>query len=582
WRRTGGEPLVQLRTLIKLANELAGSVAIRLATSARQSPRNFGLWGTTNLSDDGHLEEQGATNRLRLSRSCSGALEVFENGSWVAVSLRPFKGPEEKNITAQQICRSLSCGKFVKFTENTTAPINTCLTECIIRNLTLHNCTAAVLAKCSMLEVECEHQAVRLVDGGDRCAGRVELMDAGLWGSVCDDNFTSMAGHVVCSQLSCGTVVEVIGEAGKFPPGTGPIHISRLNCSGTESNLWQCRTQDQVDRNYCGHKEDVGVVCSGSNTTAVNQTTTAEPNQTAWATVPVTEVLVKDSSSLSAPVWGCIILSVLLFLVLLSNAALCKHYKRRNACEIHQRHRHSHAREDENINSIRAVTARPVTIQTTVYDSEPRRPSLQTESETSSDSNYQPYYNYCIQSPVDENDLHTLNAPVVDACSQAQESCSLENALKPKPECDVLDSSSTSSGECYENTEIEQNPVGNEFHPEQSLQMAPLFNTSQSTNSHPAEPSDSDSTSSGECYENVGMEAENFVQTLMENPSLPEQTPLRHPTPQPTENSSLLTPGSPNQDDSSSSSDDDYENVPDIDEDCHSSSSSDYDDVANW
>lgn len=45
----------------------------------------------------------------------------------------------------------------------------------------------------------------------------------------------------------------------------------------------------------------------------------------------VTELVVEDSSSkLSAPVWGCIVLSVVLLLVLLSNAALCKHYKGRH------------------------------------------------------------------------------------------------------------------------------------------------------------------------------------------------------------------------------------------------------------
>ncbi|KAI4890678.1 hypothetical protein NFI96_010188 [Prochilodus magdalenae] len=90
---------------------------------------------------------------------------------------------------------------------------------------------------------------------------------------------------------------------------------------------------------------------------------------------------------------------------------------------------------------------------------------------------------------------------------------------------------------------------GNQFHPEHSVQAAPAPNTSQSANGNQEEWSDTESTSSDDCYENVGMEAEAFVQTY----------------------------------DSSTSSDDTYENVPDIDEDdCQSSSSHDYDDVSNW
>lgn len=105
---------------------------------------------------------------------------------------------------------------------------------------------------------------MQLIGGKDRCAGRVELFDIGRWGSVCDDGWDMKGGNVVCAQLGCGTALWVMGEGSEFDLSSGPIHISKLNCSGTERNLWQCAVELDGGRNYCGHKEDAAVVCSGT------------------------------------------------------------------------------------------------------------------------------------------------------------------------------------------------------------------------------------------------------------------------------------------------------------------------------
>lgn len=102
---------------------------------------------------------------------------------------------------------------------------------------------------------------MRLAGGPDRCAGRVELWKNGAWGTVCDDGWDLRDGHVVCGQLGCGYAINVTGQGDWFPPGSGPIHLDELSCTGREENLWECpaRWQDTD----CGHKEDAGVVCSG-------------------------------------------------------------------------------------------------------------------------------------------------------------------------------------------------------------------------------------------------------------------------------------------------------------------------------
>uniref|UniRef100_A0A8B9GXF0 T-cell differentiation antigen CD6-like n=2 Tax=Astyanax mexicanus TaxID=7994 RepID=A0A8B9GXF0_ASTMX len=616
-----------------------------------------GSRGAAASSHVNHTEEQSEPHTLSLSQRCSGTLGTLQNGSWVGVTLKPLSLNEKKAL-AQQMCTDRHCGGVFKFSENGTAPSNTCLTDCITRNSTLHNCTTAPGNCSKVMEVVCEHQAVRLgPDQSSSCAGRVELIENGEWGTVCDDEWDIRAANVVCAQLNCGTAVSVTGEGHVFGPGKGPIHISKLNCFGAESNLWQCHTQGHNESNYCGHKEDAGVVCSGSQTVTVAPVNTTEQNITNWASESVTETVMYRSSRLSAPVWGCIVLSTVLILVLLSNAALFKHYKRRQACVIHQSHHNSNTGED-GTNSLHAVTSHAVTVQTSVYaESEARRPSLHDDtSETSSDSNYEHYYNYNAQSPHEVDAIQiTDEAPVVSAeCSKTQENpCIKESPLKNMtPSCEDHDSESTSSGECYENPPNEETPLNSEdasqLYPEHSLQMPPLQHQAYQPAKSNLEASDSDSTSSGECYENIGMEAEAFVQQLEKSTSLCEQNPQSHYTPQTTstenssrlqktapdfqveasdsdstsssdcyenvgeeaeafvqtlegspslheqhcpshytpqttENSILFQQRSPNQDDSSTSSDEAYENVPDIEEeDCQSSSSNDYDDVADW
>ncbi|XP_026111001.1 scavenger receptor cysteine-rich type 1 protein M130-like, partial [Carassius auratus] len=101
---------------------------------------------------------------------------------------------------------------------------------------------------------------VRLVDGHSRCAGRVEVLHRGQWGTVCDDWWDLADAAVVCRELNCGEPVDALGDA-HFGPGSGPVWINYIMCTGSESTLKNCGSGGW-GKYGCDHSKNAGVICS--------------------------------------------------------------------------------------------------------------------------------------------------------------------------------------------------------------------------------------------------------------------------------------------------------------------------------
>ncbi|XP_029592684.1 T-cell differentiation antigen CD6 isoform X4 [Salmo trutta] len=549
----------------------------------------------------------------RLSQHCSGVVEVLHRGLWRPVTFD--LGSAEWAKVAEDICTNLSCGAVYKLRQNGTATLNysssTCLSQCVYRDLLVENCTELSYTDCSNLtEITCGHQAVRLAGGSHHCEGRVELWREEKWGTVCDDSWDLRDGGVVCAQLGCGSALNVSGEDGSFEAGVGQVLLDEVNCGGSERNLWECPSMGTV--NDCGHKEDAAVVCSGILSRPGNET--AEQNTQTSTTAAGSVLLVTSAESWSSPptaaVWGCIALSIALLLTLLSNASLFLSYRRRAALLVHQR-RDGRQLSIQSQHTDRGERVNLLTVTTDTADYTPqylsKQPS-QNDTAASCDSDYE-NYDFNDQPSVAmatalvrvlDNGGSTSREPwettqtadTSDAPEKynivAETINSIEKNNPAAQSLHSLVSSSTSSGECYENIETQEKEL---------LDSGPdLRETALTDMICGREPSlgSSSSTSSGESYYNVEMAVKQHLQSENTYTHSPVQPTGTHQDQQQPVNRSCHLLSNQNQDDSSSSSSSElYENIEVQDEEGigdatvkedpdQSLSDSDYDDITNY
>ena len=100
---------------------------------------------------------------------------------------------------------------------------------------------------------------MRLVDGGSRCAGRVEMKHKEEWRQLFSVSTWSMkTAAVVCRELDCGSVVSIRRYDGDE---YRPVWEFTSDCAGTESALRECGLSGELGLHISTVRE---VICSGN------------------------------------------------------------------------------------------------------------------------------------------------------------------------------------------------------------------------------------------------------------------------------------------------------------------------------
>ncbi|KAI3363757.1 hypothetical protein L3Q82_001371 [Scortum barcoo] len=215
----------------------------------------------------GHGEDAGVicSEHVKVvngSSRCNGRVEIYHGGHWKRVCSSDWDKEE-----AEVLCQEINCGNAVIQTEapyfGEARDLVGVKANCSGNESSLSQCGFQEMQEgCVDATVVCaNNKPMRLMNGTNRCSGRVEVYHDGHWGTVCDDRWGMQEATVACREMNCGTALAVKYKA-FFGRGQDQVWLDDVECTGHEKSLVDCPHRG-LGEHDCDHNEDAGVECSG-------------------------------------------------------------------------------------------------------------------------------------------------------------------------------------------------------------------------------------------------------------------------------------------------------------------------------
>ncbi|XP_077157533.1 lysyl oxidase homolog 3 isoform X2 [Paroedura picta] len=220
--------------------------------------------------------QQGQT-RIRLkggARAGEGRVEVLRGNEWGTIC------DDRWNLmSASVVCRELGFGSAkealtgarmgqgmgpIHMNEVQCTGSEKSLWSCPHKNITEEGCKHSEDAgvRCNVPYMAYE-TTIRLVGGRTAFEGRVEVKQAGRWGTVCSMGWSTTEAMVACRQLGLGYAMHAVTETWYWDASNvTEMVLSGVKCAGHEMALSHCQHHNTVTCQKTGTRFAAGVICS--------------------------------------------------------------------------------------------------------------------------------------------------------------------------------------------------------------------------------------------------------------------------------------------------------------------------------
>ncbi|CAG6008530.1 unnamed protein product [Menidia menidia] len=190
---------------------------------------------------------------------CSGFPRLKHEGVWKLAMIQNY----EWSLKASDfVCRLLGCGSSgsaIVSQHRVRAPAWWISSACFHNKPAFRDCVTHMDAlSASTVKIRCS-DSVRLVNGADRCSGRLEVRSEQSWSSVCAKDFDQRDAEVVCREVGCAPPLAL--EGAPYGEVGAPMGATESHCEGQESGLRDCR-RSALERSICPAGEAAALTCS--------------------------------------------------------------------------------------------------------------------------------------------------------------------------------------------------------------------------------------------------------------------------------------------------------------------------------